>query len=329
MRLRVALLLGVVLAVPFGTAMAQMSPPMGNLAAPQPRSAQPATPSVAPQPSAVPRAPVQQVAPMASPPLPQRPQAAPPAQGGQPAQRSQLGQSQPGKPSQPARPPVVAPKPNAGPQKPAAAARPAEAPARPAAGAGVAAGVAAGAAAGVAAGAAAGAAAARPGEARPAESRPAETRPAEARPAEPTKGSETGQPLPRWAGIMYDGVKLRVGPGQRYPVEWVYRRPDQPVRILREFQNWRLVEDHEGVRGWVHQSNLTGRRSFMVPNERTLRRSGSDEAGAVAVLRPGVVGRVRSCEAGSAWCQVRVGEHRGWIRRDGLWGLSPGEPIGN
>lgn len=318
MRLRVALVLGVVLVVPGmvpGRATAQMSPPMGNLAAPQPRAAQPAAPSAAPQPSAVPRAPVQQVAPMASPPLPQ-----PPA-------RSSLGTSQPGKPSPPARTPVVTPKPNAGPQKPAAA------PSRP--GTGTAAGVAAGVAAGAAAGAAAaGVAGAKPPEAKPAETKPpeakpAETKPAEARPTEPAKGSVTGQPLPRWAGILYDGVKLRVGPGQRYPVEWVYRRPDQPVRILREFETWRLVEDHEGVKGWVHQSNLTGRRSFMVPNERTLRRSAGDDSAAVAVLRPGVVGRVRSCDAGAAWCQVRVGDHRGWLKREGLWGLSPGEAVGN
>lgn len=309
MRLRVALLLGVVLVLPQGAAMAQMSPPVGNLAAPQPRAAQPSTPSVAPQPSAVPRAPVQQVAPMASAPL-----AHPPA-------RSALGQSQPGKPTQPAKPPVVAPKPNSGPQKPAAPSRPA-----------VAAGVAAGAAAGVVAGAAVGAAKApeaKPAEAKPAETKPAEAKPAETKPAEPGKGSVTGQPLPRWAGILYDGVKLRVGPGQRYPVEWVYRRPDQPVRILREFETWRLVEDNEGVKGWVHQSNLTGRRSFMVPNERTLRRSAAEDAGAVAVLKPGVVGRVRTCAAAAAWCEVRVGDHRGWLKRDGLWGLSPGEAVGN
>jgi len=241
---------------------------------------------------------VQQVAPMSSPVLPQAPS------------RSALGSSAPGKPAAvpPARTPVVAPKPNAGAQKQPV----------PASRAGVgAAGVAAG-AAGVAAGAAAGAAAARPGEAKPAE-----------KPVEPTKGSDTGQLLPRWAGILYDGVKLRVGPGQRYPVEWIYRRPDQPVRVLREFDNWRLIEDHDGVKGWVHQSNLTGRRSFMVPNDRTLRRSNSEEASAVAVLRPGVVGRVRGCTAGAAWCEVRVGEHRGWIRRDGLWGISAGEAIGN
>ena len=41
--------------------------------------------------------------------------------------------------------------------------------------------------------------------------------------------------------------------------------------MLREFETWRLIEDNEGVKGWVHQSNLTGRRSFMVADERTLR----------------------------------------------------------
>ena len=55
----------------------------------------------------------------------------------------------------------------------------------------------------------------------------------------------------------------------------------------------------------------------------------ADDAGAVAVLRPGVVGRVRGCAAGASWCEVRVGEHRGWIQREGLWGISPGETVGN
>ena len=305
---RMSMLLGVVLAS--GVASAQLSPPAGSLTLPPARGGQPAERATpAPVPTPVPRAPVQQVAPMTSPPLPQ------------PPPRSALGSSAPGRtaqaPAPPRKPPVVAPKPHAGVQKPAA---------KP----GVAAGVAAGAAAGVAAGVAAGAIA-KPPEAKPPQTKPAETKPApvEAKPPEPSKGSVTGQALPRWAGILYDGVKLRVGPGQRYPVDWIYRRPDQPVRVLREFETWRLIEDHEGVRGWVHQSNLTGRRSFMVPTERTLRRTAADDAAAVAVLRPSVVGRVRACAGQSVWCEVRVGEHRGWLKRDGLWGISSGEAIGN
>ena len=310
----VAILLGVVLAIaPLWPrpGMAQLSPPAGNLTAPSPRSPAPAAaPTAAPAPAPAPRAPVQQVAPMASPVLPQG------------APRSALGTSSPGRPSTAAKPPVVSPKPNTGPRKPpAAASKPGVS--KPA----VAAGVAAGAAAGVAAGVAAGAA--KPPETKPAEPKPAEDKPEEAKPVETTKGSVTGQALPRWAGILYDGVKLRVGPGQRYPVDWIYRRPDQPVRVLREFETWRLIEDNEGVKGWVHQSNLTGRRSFMVANERTLRRAAADDGAPGAVLRPGVVGRMRSCAATAAWCEVRVGDHRGWLKRDGLWGISPGETIGN
>lgn len=308
MNRRVAILLGVVLAsAPLGPqpGFAQVSPPPGNLTLPPARPPAPAVgPTATPAPVAAPRAPVQQVAPRS-------------AQGTSSLGTSSLGTSVPGRPSAPAaKPPVVSPKPNTGPQRPPAVARPGVS--KPA----VAAGVAAGAAAGVAAGVAAGAA-------KPPEAKPAEIAPEPPKPAEAAKGSVTGQALPRWAGILYDGVKLRVGPGQRYPVDWIYRRPDQPVRVLREFETWRLIEDNEGVKGWVHQSNLTGRRSVMVPNERTLRRAAADDAGAVAVLRPGVVGRMRACAATASWCEVRVADHRGWLKREGLWGISPGEAVGN
>jgi len=308
MSARMATLLCVVLAA--SPAPAQISPPPGSLQLP-PRGAQaPAPPRPPAAPSAAPRSPVQQVAPLSSPTL------TPP--------RTSLGRPAPAasKPpvlvarggAQRATPLAVSPKPGA---------------AQMAAGAAV-----AGAAVAASPGpAASGSAASAPAASAPAASGSASAAPASAGPRpppEPSTGTVTGQKLPRWAGILYDGVRLRVGPGQRYPVEWIYRRPDQPVRVLREFETWRLIEDHEGVRGWVHQSNLTGRRTFMVPGaERTLRRSAVDDAGAVAVLKPGVVGRIRGCPEQSAWCEVRVGDHRGWLRRDGLWGLSPGEKIGN
>jgi len=38
-------------------------------------------------------------------------------------------------------------------------------------------------------------------------------------------------------------------------------------------------------------------------------------ARAVAVLKNGVIGRIRSCEASSDWCQVQAGSYRGYLRR--------------
>ena len=155
--------------------------------------------------------------------------------------------------------------------------------------------------------------------------------PAPEQPAEPGKGTNTGLPLPRFAALRSDEVNLRSGPGTRYPIEWVYKRRDLPVKIEREFEIWRLVQDQEGVKGWVNQATLAPRRTAAVlaaaGTERTLRRDAQDTAGPVARLQPGVIVRLRSCEAKSDWCQAQVGDYRGWIKRTELWGVSPDEVI--
>ena len=147
-------------------------------------------------------------------------------------------------------------------------------------------------------------------------------------PTEPPKGSNTGLPLPRFASLKTDEVNLRTGPGLRYPIDWVYRRRDLPVQIEREFEVWRLIADADGVKGWVHQATLTGRRSFVViGSEHVVRADPNDTAAAVARLKPGVVGRLRSCDANAPWCQVQVGDYRGWLKRDAFWGTFPGEAV--
>jgi len=145
---------------------------------------------------------------------------------------------------------------------------------------------------------------------------------------EVNKGSATGLPLPRFAALRSDEVNLRAGPGTRYPIDWIYKRRDLPVEIQREFEVWRLVQDPDGIKGWVHQATLTGRRSFIViGGDATMRRDPQDNASAVAILKPGVIGRLRSCQAGSDWCQVQVGDHRGYLKRGQFWGILPNEVV--
>src|SRR5262245_40476766 len=145
-----------------------------------------------------------------------------------------------------------------------------------------------------------------------------------------TKGSATGLPLPRFAALRSDEVNLRAGPGTRYPIQWIYKRRELPVQIEREFEVWRLVQDPEGVKGWVHQATLTGRRSFIVTGaDATLRRSADDGASAVAILKQGVIGHIRSCATTSDWCQVQAGDYRGFLRRNRFWGTLPAEAVGN
>ncbi len=144
----------------------------------------------------------------------------------------------------------------------------------------------------------------------------------------PSIGAVTQQPLPRWASLRTDEVNLRAGPGTRYPIEWLYHRAGLPVQIEREFETWRLVTDYEGVKGWVHSATLQGRRGFAIKGkDRILRKTPADDAAPVATLRPGVVGRIRTCEAGSTWCEVQTGDYKGFLKRDDIWGVFAGEVV--
>lgn len=164
---------------------------------------------------------------------------------------------------------------------------------------------------------------------------PAEPAPSgAAEPNPPTKPVEAAKPpgtkgvVPRFAALRFDEVNMRRGPGPRFPIDWVYKRRDLPVEIEREFDIYRLIRDPDGTRGWVSEVSLTGRRSFIVTAaEATLRREPSEEAAPAAILKAGVIGRIRRCEAAAEWCNVQTGEYRGYLKRSQFWGTRPGEAI--
>ncbi|MFC7477308.1 SH3 domain-containing protein [Dankookia sp. GCM10030260] len=151
---------------------------------------------------------------------------------------------------------------------------------------------------------------------------------APALPPKPAVGSATGLPLPRFAALGSNQVNLRIGPDLRYKIEWTYQRKDLPVQIVDEHENWRRIRDPDGTEGWVQRPLLTSRRSFLVlGEERALRRRAEDAADPVARLKPGVIGAIRKCEAESPWCEAKVGDYRGWIRRSEIWGVAAEEAI--
>lgn len=137
---------------------------------------------------------------------------------------------------------------------------------------------------------------------------------------------ESGLPIPRFVSLRADEVNLRTGPGVRYPVDWVMQRRSLPVEVVAEFEAWRKIRDKEGAEGWVNKAMLSGRRTVLIIGEiRTIRRSRSADAPAVARAEPGVVARLVKCDDG--WCKVEVDGHEGWLQRDEVWGLYPDEKV--
>lgn len=134
------------------------------------------------------------------------------------------------------------------------------------------------------------------------------------------------RPLPRFVSLRAPKVNLRTGPGVRYPIEWVYARTGVPLEVIDEFDTWRRVRDWQGSTGWVHQSMLTGERGAMViGGQRLLRREPREDASGVALVEPGVIGRLSRCR--ESWCRIEVKGFEGWLRREEFYGTYPDETV--
>lgn len=140
----------------------------------------------------------------------------------------------------------------------------------------------------------------------------------------------SGLPLPRFASLKSGRVNLRIGPGLKYPVEWLYLKSGVPMEIIQEYDNWRRVRDSEGAEGWVNQSLLSGRRTAIAApwqkgqeTELLLRSDPDTTSRIVAKLEPGVIGNIKACNG--QWCEIEFSGHRGWLSQTQIWGAYPGE----
>lgn len=143
---------------------------------------------------------------------------------------------------------------------------------------------------------------------------------------DPSKGAVTNLPIPRFVSLKGNEGNARRGPSLKHRIDWVFTTAGMPLRVTAEHENWRRVEDAEGMGGWVHYALLSGVRSALVTVDLAEFRMKPDGGAPLAFqAERGVVGRILKCE--SDWCRMNVAGEKGWIEKTALWGVVPGEFI--
>ena len=132
---------------------------------------------------------------------------------------------------------------------------------------------------------------------------------------------------PYWASIASGQAMTHTGPGRNYPNVWLYQRRDLLVRVVKKYENWRLIQDPDGAQGWMLVTFLSDRRTAIVKQgqPRSVRAGPSEGAKVAYDAEPGVVGRISKCKEG--WCRIDIGNRRGYIAMSDIWGVSEGEVV--
>jgi SH3-like domain-containing protein len=147
----------------------------------------------------------------------------------------------------------------------------------------------------------------------------------------------SGLPLPRFVTTRSNPINVRVGPGTKYDVSWVYLVSGTPVEIIQEFDVWRKIRDIDGSEGWVHQNMLTGTRAgYVTPpaadDRVAIRAAKAEDSGVNAWVGHGFPVKIASCDG--QWCAVTATDHpaggrpssySGYLPETTLWGVYQGE----
>ena len=113
-------------------------------------------------------------------------------------------------------------------------------------------------------------------------------------------------------------VNVRYGPSLDFPIKYVYKKINLPIKQIDKKENWRRIIDIKNNSGWIHWSQLKKINSVIASDEKILFKKPSLFSKPIAKIKKGRLLVVQKCEIN--WCKIKSEKFRGWITADNIWG---------
>ena len=120
--------------------------------------------------------------------------------------------------------------------------------------------------------------------------------------------------------LKKDKVNVRYGPGFEFPIKYIYKKIDLPIKQIDKKENFRRIIDHKKNSGWIHISQLKKINSVIPLKDKILFKNPSHFSKPLAKIKKGKVLIVQKCE--EKWCKIKTKKFKGWIKNKDVWGLN-------
>ena len=115
-------------------------------------------------------------------------------------------------------------------------------------------------------------------------------------------------------------VNVRYGPGFDYPIKYVYKKINLPIKQIDKKENFRRIIDLKNNSGWIHISQLKKVNSIIPKTDKILFSRPTNFSKPLAKIKKGRVLLVQSCN--DNWCKIKSGNYTGWVKVENLWGIN-------
>ena len=118
--------------------------------------------------------------------------------------------------------------------------------------------------------------------------------------------------------LKNDKVNVRYGPSFDYPIKYIYKKINLPVKVIDKKENFRRIIDNKKNGGWIHISQLKKNNSVIATKDKILFKNPTSFAKPIALIKQGRLLILEKCE--QEWCEITSGEFQGWVKTDNIWG---------
>ena len=119
--------------------------------------------------------------------------------------------------------------------------------------------------------------------------------------------------------LKKDKVYVRYGPSFDYPIKYIYKKRNLPLKVIDKKENFRKIIDHKKNSGWIHISQLRKSKSLITTSNKILFKRPTKFSKPIVKLDEGRLLLVKKCE--KDWCNVKTGKFSGWIKKNNVWGI--------
>ena len=115
-------------------------------------------------------------------------------------------------------------------------------------------------------------------------------------------------------------VNVRYGPGFEYPIKYIYKKINLPIKQIDKKENFRRIIDLKNNSGWIHVSQLKKVNSIIPKTDKILFSKPTNFSKPLAKIKKGRVLIIQKCN--NNWCKIKTGSFKGWIKIENSWGLN-------
>ena len=113
-------------------------------------------------------------------------------------------------------------------------------------------------------------------------------------------------------------VNVRYGPGFDYPIKYVYKKKNLPIKVIDKKENFRRIIDFKKNSGWIHISQLKKGKSLILLEDQILFSKPTRYSKPIIKVSKGRLLLVKKCK--KKWCKVKTENYLGWIITNNIWG---------